>query len=94
MKTLQQIRDEVAREYEFETWVDMSKYAPLRFSDEVSRRYATEVAKATLERAAENAKINASKVSGAVRIKSWALGHGIKLTPSRESILETPIELL
>ncbi|MCT4135040.1 hypothetical protein HZP67_09910 [Elizabethkingia anophelis] len=60
MKTLEKIKDEVAEELGYETWSNMIHlYGSVQTSivDLVAKRYAREVAQASLDKAAESAKI-------------------------------------
>ncbi|AQW91316.1 hypothetical protein [Elizabethkingia anophelis] len=60
MKTLEQIKDEVAEEHVSSSWNDMMfRYGGVGdvIIDKVVHRYAREVAQASLEKAAENAII-------------------------------------
>ncbi|WP_454060123.1 hypothetical protein [Elizabethkingia ursingii] len=60
MKTLEQIKDEVAEELGHITWSNMIHlYGSVQTSivDKVSKLYAREVAQASLDKAAENAEL-------------------------------------
>ncbi|MDV3508983.1 hypothetical protein CMU89_16975 [Elizabethkingia anophelis] len=60
MKTLEQIKDEVAEEHVSSSWNDMMfRYGGVGdvIIDKVVHRYAREVAQASLEKAAENARM-------------------------------------
>ncbi|MVW93668.1 hypothetical protein FCL53_17030 [Elizabethkingia meningoseptica] len=59
MKTLDQIKDEVAKEFGYSSFENSIFYGEIdiRIIDEVAKRYAREVAQASLEKAAENANI-------------------------------------
>ncbi|MCT4088836.1 hypothetical protein HZP82_15765 [Elizabethkingia anophelis] len=59
MKSIEEIKDEVAQEHNNSSWSDMMfKYGGVgdTIIDKVVHRYAREVAKASLQKAAENAK--------------------------------------
>ena len=67
MKTLQEIKDEYAKENSYDNWEDLTstyKYSIFKYQDhlnEVSHRYALEVARETQRRCAENAKTKLGK---------------------------------
>lgn len=55
MKNLEQIKDEVAKEFiSTFTWDDLNYENEMRLWPEVCKRYATECIKASLEKAAQN----------------------------------------
>ena len=68
MKTLEEIKNEVAIEYSYESYDDFKKltrkintdivFIMDEFFNKVAKRYAKEVAIASLEKASENAKID------------------------------------
>lgn len=66
MKTLQQIRDEVAKERGFERWADMSKEAPFSFSENVTKRYMKEIIEETVEICAAHAEDGCFDKEGAL----------------------------
>lgn len=61
MKTLKEIKEEVALEYDWVDWIcflsDCPEYEKDFVINEVARRYAIEVAKESLKNASENANI-------------------------------------
>ncbi|AQX00461.1 hypothetical protein [Elizabethkingia anophelis] len=64
MKTLEQIKDEVAKDFGYESFEKFDDKSTFYYDhktpkiiDEISKRYALEVAQASLEKAAENANI-------------------------------------
>ena len=67
MKTLEEIKNEVAIEYSYESYYDFKNltrkidtdiiFVMDGFFNEVAKRYAEEVAIASLEKASENAKV-------------------------------------
>ncbi|MDV3882956.1 hypothetical protein CMU04_06445 [Elizabethkingia anophelis] len=61
MKTLEQIKDEVAKKHHYGYWVDLVSQNDVftidRYHNEVTELYAREVAQASLEKAAENARM-------------------------------------
>lgn len=106
MGKLQEIKDQVAREYGYKDWEDRSNYR-IRFTehdatlDEVSSRYAKAVADDVLKRAAENAHITMVVPDGTDLEKLGTDGLNItvgevdnyKIRISKESILSTEINL-
>lgn len=64
MKTLEQIKNEVAVEREYDSWGEIPWGYETEGDDiinEVAKRYAKEVARASLKNAAENATISPTK---------------------------------
>ncbi|MCL1692039.1 hypothetical protein [Elizabethkingia anophelis] len=59
MKTLEQIKDEVAKEFGYSDFHNSTfcRKTDVKICDEIAKRYAREVAQASLEKAAENAVI-------------------------------------
>ena len=67
MKTLEEIKNEVAKEYSYESYDDFKNltrkidtdivFVMDEFFNKVAKRYAKEVAIASLEKASENAKL-------------------------------------
>ncbi|MVW92435.1 hypothetical protein FCL53_10710 [Elizabethkingia meningoseptica] len=59
MKTLEQIKDEVAKEFGYSDFHNSTFYrkTDVKICDEIAKRYAREVAQASLQKAAENAVI-------------------------------------
>lgn len=61
MKTIDQIKDEIAGEFTYENWDELCHFKARSVEDkhwpEVCKRYAIEVSKAALENAAKNVKV-------------------------------------
>lgn len=95
MDRLEQIKNEVAREYDFDSWDDcFDTMATAEFShpgmfdydkiiNEVARRYATEMVRHNLERAANEAAIKHEILAGC-----------LVYTADKQSILKLEIELI
>lgn len=62
MKTLQQIKDDYAKERGCKDWWEFARRwdisVPASIYDEIAKRYAAACCKATLEKAAENATVD------------------------------------
>lgn len=87
MKTLEEIKDEVAFEKENCKWNCLFMVDQWNYSEEVAKRYATEAIKADRERVAENAKTKYVRYDD-----PKANFHGEDVV-DKESILNLPIEL-
>ncbi|WP_407483438.1 hypothetical protein [Elizabethkingia anophelis] len=70
MKRLEEIKNEVAKDFGYESFEKFDDNSTFSYDhktpkiiDEISKRYAREVAQASLEKAAENALIDGSEFS-------------------------------
>lgn len=102
MDRLEQIKNEVAREYDFDNWKDASSYlsddnegnqavaATIDVEgmvDEVARRYATEMVRHNLERAASEAYV----IHTGTEKTSWQIND---IIVDKQSITSLEIELI
>lgn len=95
MKTLEQIKDEVAKEHDYNSYNDMIDHfeIPEFMVDKVANRYAREVAQASLEKAAEEAVLKS--VYPNETTSKWELPTGEIVELDKASITsETNITLL
>lgn len=99
MKKLEYIKEDVAIDAGYNDWEDFINDQPNHnvetVMDEVAKRYALEYGQALLQKASEEAKIyvscpdfNTSEVMKCTRI------NGIYIQASRESILNTKLDLI
>lgn len=87
MKTLQQIKEEVARDYGWESWTSCCAYdfVTITMIDEVSKRYAKETAMQALKNAAANSTLEDE--DGRERGESVYDYYDNRVSISKESIL-------
>ncbi|MDX8564689.1 hypothetical protein OZ664_11825 [Elizabethkingia sp. HX WHF] len=90
MKTLEQIKDEVAEEHVSSSWNDMMfRYGGVGdvIIDKVAKRYAREVAQSTLEKAAENSILKLTFSSGEIATNpTWKMPDGELIELQKSSI--------
>ncbi|KUY28052.1 hypothetical protein [Elizabethkingia ursingii] len=98
MKTLEQIKDEVAKEHDYNNYNDMIDHfeIPEYMVDKVAKRYAREVAQASLEKASENSILKLTFSSGKIATSStWRMPDGELIELQKSSITnESNITLL
>ncbi|AQX52441.1 hypothetical protein CMU81_02400 [Elizabethkingia anophelis] len=89
MKTLEQIKDEVAKEHSSSSWEDMMfKYGGVgdTIIDKVVHRYARKVAQASLEKAAEKAKVQCEDSFDYFKVEDEFSMRGHSFKVHKESI--------
>ncbi|MDV3536819.1 hypothetical protein CMU91_14970 [Elizabethkingia anophelis] len=94
MKTLDQIKDEVAKEFGYESFEQFDDKSTFSYDhdtpkiiDTIAKRYAREVAQASLEKAAENAKLKLIFTSEQFATNDkWQLPDGELIVLDKESI--------
>lgn len=89
MKTLEQIKDEVAKEFGYSDFHNSTFYrkTDVKICDEIAKRYAREVAQASLEKAAEKAKLKLIFTSEQFATNDkWQLPDGELIVLDKESI--------
>lgn len=96
MKTLEQIKDEVAIEFGYKDFEEMNNDPKRLPVHSLMKRYAAEAIKADRERIANNAtlliKINATKEVLPKRVKQWVSALDT-VSVDKESIINLTIEL-
>lgn len=94
MDRLSEIQNEYARKIGFSDWGDLLKYQLNqklihRDYNEVSKTYAKECVKASLEKASENARVMTKNIDteNELEVLSWTDSRNIKFSVSKQSIL-------
>lgn len=89
MKTLDQIKDELAKEHDYNCYNDMIDHfeIPEYMVDKVAKRYAREVAQASLEKASENSILKLTFRSGEIATNpTWKMHNGELIELHKSSI--------
>ncbi|MCT3917522.1 hypothetical protein HZQ04_15785 [Elizabethkingia anophelis] len=94
MKTLEQIKDEVAKDFGYESFEKFDDKSTFYYDhktpkiiDEISKRYAREVAQASLEKAVENSILKLTFRSGKIATNpTWKMPDGELIELQKSSI--------